>query len=113
MGSVLEIWHEYRTLGIDDPLNATLPPMELLEEASKHANIENLIIDETNSTVFLADSHMRLDVGAIAKGYATEQVTKAAIERGYTDFLFSVGGNVRAVGGKDKEKAPVCGYSKP
>lgn len=106
MGSVLEIWHEYRTLGIDDPLNATLPPMELLEEASKHANIENLIIDEANSTVFLADSHMRLDVGAIAKGYATEQVTKAAIERGYTDFLFSVGGNVRAVGGKDKEKAP-------
>ena len=106
MGSVLEIWHNYRTQGIDDPSNATLPPMELLIEANKHTNLDMLIIDEVNSTVLLADSQMRLDVGAIAKGYATERVTQAAIDRGYTDFLLSVGGNVRAAGGKDKEKAP-------
>ncbi|NLP17382.1 MAG: FAD:protein FMN transferase [Clostridiales bacterium] len=106
LGSVLEIWHDYRTQGVDDPLNAELPPMELLEEANKHTNIDMIIIDETNSTVLLKDSEMRLDVGAIAKGYATEQVVKAAIDKGYTDFLLSVGGNVRAVGGKGKEKAP-------
>ena len=106
MGSVLEIWHDYRTQGTDDPLNATLPPMELLEKANKHTNLDMLIIDEANLTVFLADSEMRLDVGAIAKGYATEQVVQQAIAKGYTDFLLSVGGNVRAVGGKGKEKAP-------
>lgn len=106
MGSVLEIWHDYRTQGIEDPLNATLPPMELLEEANKHTNLDMLIIDEINSTVLLADSQMRLDVGAIAKGYATEQVTQAAIDMGYTDFLLSVGGNVRAAGGKGKQKDP-------
>ncbi len=106
MGSVLEIWHDYRTQGIDDPLNATLPPMELLEEANKHTSLDMLIIDEPNSTVLLTDSEMRLDVGAIAKGYATERVTQAAIDKGYTDFLLSVGGNVRAVGGKGKEKEP-------
>lgn len=106
MGSVLEIWHDYREQGIDDPLNAKLPPMELLEEANEHTNIDMLIIDEANSTVFLQDSEMRLDVGAIAKGYATEQVTQAAAQKGYTDFLLSVGGNVRTVGGKGKEEAP-------
>ncbi|TAH72881.1 MAG: FAD:protein FMN transferase [Anaerolineaceae bacterium] len=106
MGSVLEIWHDYRTEGINDPLNATLPPMELLEEANKHTNLDMLIIDEANSTVLLSDSEMRLDVGAIAKGYATEQVTLHAIDKGYTDFLLSVGGNVRAVGGKGIEKTP-------
>ena len=106
MGSVLEIWHDYRTQGIDDPLNATLPPMELLVEANKHTNLDMLIIDEISATVLIADSNMSLDVGAIAKGYATEQVTKAAIVKGYTDFLLSVGGNVRAAGGKGKEKAP-------
>ncbi|NLP35537.1 MAG: FAD:protein FMN transferase, partial [Clostridiales bacterium] len=26
MGPVLEIWHDYRTAGIDDPINAMLPP---------------------------------------------------------------------------------------
>lgn len=106
MGSVLEIWHDYREQGIDDPLNSKLPPMELLEEANTHTSLDMLIIDETNSTVFLEDSEMRLDVGSIAKGYATEQVTLAAINNGYTDFLLSVGGNVRTVGGKGKEKTP-------
>jgi len=106
MGSVLEIWHEYREQGIEDPQNAKLPPMDLLIEANKHTDLNNLIIDETNSTVYLKDSEMRLDVGAIAKGYATECVVQEAIEKGYTDFLLSVGGNVRAVGGKGKEKLP-------
>lgn len=106
MGAVLEIWHDYRERGIEDPENAELPPMELLEEAKKHTDLNNLIIDEDNSTVYLKDSKMRLDVGAIAKGYATECVAQAAIAKGYTDFLLSVGGNVRAVGGKGKNKDP-------
>lgn len=106
MGSVLEIWHDYRTEGINDPTNAKLPPMDLLKEANNHTNLDNLIIDEAKSTVFLQDKDMSLDVGAIAKGYATEQVTKAAIDRGYTNLLLSIGGNVRAIGGKGKENAP-------
>ena len=35
MGSVLSIWHEYRTIGMDDPVSAELPPMEKLQEAAK------------------------------------------------------------------------------
>jgi len=104
MGAVLKIWHDYRTQGIDDPLNAKLPPMELLIEAKQHTDLNNLVIDESNSTVYLKDSKMSLDVGAIAKGYAVERVVQAAKEKGYTDFLLSVGGNVRAVGAKGKEK---------
>lgn len=106
MGAVLEIWHDYREEGIDDPGGAKLPPMVLLEEANAHTDLDMLIIDEANSTVFLNDSNMQLDVGAIAKGYATERVVQSAIEKGYTDFLLSVGGNVRSVGGKGKEKSP-------
>lgn len=106
LGAVLSIWHDYRTAGIDDPENAQLPPMDILKEANNHANLDNLIIDEENSTVFIQDPNMRLDVGAIAKGYSTERVVQDAIKKGYTDFLLSVGGNVRAVGGKGKEKAP-------
>ncbi len=100
MGSVLSIWHEYRQAGIDDPENAELPPIEALREASEHMDIEQLVIDEVNSTVFLADEHMRLDVGAIAKGYAVECVAKIVTEKGYTSALLSVGGNVKAVGTK-------------
>jgi thiamine biosynthesis lipoprotein len=51
MGSVLSIWHKYRNLGLSDPANAELPPMDKLKEASKHTNIEDLIIDAENNTV--------------------------------------------------------------
>ncbi len=96
-GAVLSIWHEYRTIGIEDPANAALPSEEELRIASEHTNIEDIVIDEEHSTVFLSDPLMRLDVGAVAKGYATEQVSKIAKERGMNSALLSVGGNVRAI----------------
>jgi len=96
-GAVLRIWHEYRTIGIEDPANAALPPEEELRIASEHTNIEDIIIDEEQSTVFLRDPFMSLDVGAVAKGYATEQVSKIAKESGMNSALLSVGGNVRAI----------------
>ena len=49
---------------------------------------------------------MLLDVGAIAKGYATEQVTLAAISRGADHLLLSVGGNVRAIGYRNDLNEP-------
>lgn len=101
MGSVLKIWHNYRETGINDPENALLPPMEDLQKAALHTDIEMVVIDENNSTVYLSDSQMSLDVGAVAKGYAVERVCRDAIARGYDSLLVSVGGNVRAVGYKE------------
>jgi thiamine biosynthesis lipoprotein len=99
-GAVLKIWHDYRNAGLDDPENAKLPPMEKLKEAQKHVSINNVIIDEESSTVFLSDPEMSLDVGAIAKGYATEQVARYFEATGTKSLLLSVGGNVRAIGNK-------------
>lgn len=99
-GSVLSIWHEYRMAGVESPLVAQLPPMELLESAALHTNIEDIIIDKEASTVFLKDPLMRLDVGAVAKGYATEQTARHFENEGIAGFLLSVGGNIRAIGGK-------------
>lgn len=100
MGSVLKIWHKYRTEGLDDEANAALPPMEQLREAAKHTDICKVIIDEKNSTVFLEDPYMSLDVGAVAKGYAVEQAAQIAMENGFDSGLISVGGNIRAIGNK-------------
>lgn len=98
MGAVLSIWHDYREAGIDDPGSAQLPPMDALEAASQHTDIDNVIVDEAASTVYLSDKDMRLDVGAVAKGYATEVVTNMLIDKGYNSVLISAGGNVRAIG---------------
>ncbi len=100
LGAVLQIWHKYREAGINDPDSAQLPPMSDLKAASEHTDINKVIIDEKASTVYLSDPKMSLDVGAVAKGYATEQVAQIAIAHGYTSALLSVGGNVRAIGDK-------------
>lgn len=105
-GSVLKLWHDYRTDGIDDPENAELPPLEMLQEASEHTDINDVIIDIENSTVFLKDPMMSLDVGAIAKGYATEQVADRLAADGLVSAILNVGGNVRAIGNNIKTDEP-------
>lgn len=101
-GSVLKIWHDYRESGTANPDRASLPPMNLLEAANKHIDINNIVIDEKNSTVYLSDPDMRLDVGAIAKGYATERIADMLEEEWPgISILLSVGGNVKAIGMKE------------
>ena len=99
MGPVLAIWHTYRDAGIDDPAGAQLPPMDDLSQANQYTDIDQVIIDEQASTVYLAQAGMRLDVGAVAKGYATEAAAGRLTEKGYDSVLISAGGNVRAIGG--------------
>ncbi len=113
MGSVLSIWHDYRTRGLDEPWAAELPPRELLLEAAKHTNIDSLIIDEEASTVWLSDPAMTLDVGAIAKGYAVEAVARSLEEQGITGYVLNVGGNVRTIGSKPDGEPWTAGIENP
>lgn len=110
MGSVLALWHQARTEGVDDPEHAALPDPEALRAAAEHTGFHLLEIDEAARTVRLTDSEARLDVGAVAKGYAVEQVCRASP----AGLLVSVGGNVRATGPKPEGNAPwVVGVQDP
>ena len=97
MGAVLQIWHDYREAGLDDPANAKLPPMDELKEAAEHMDLDKVIVDTVNNTVYLADKQMRLNVGAVAKGYDVEVVAKELIADGLLSGMISAGGNVRAI----------------
>ena len=112
MGSVLKIWHNYRENGIEEPENATLPPMDMLIEASKHTDIENLIIDEENKTVRILDEKLKLDVGAIAKGYTAEMIYDYLKEKGIDNYLLNLGGNIKTLGKSNGEKW-VAGIENP
>lgn len=98
MGAVLRIWHDYRDEGNYDPEHAELPPMEKLQEAAKHTDIDQVIVDTEKNTVYLSDEKMSLDVGAIAKGYAAEIIAQEAMEAGFTSGMISLGGNIRVLG---------------
>lgn len=109
MGSVLSLWHEARTAGLEDPDSAALPDPEALREAAAHMDFDDVVIDEEASTVWLRDPEMRLDVGAVAKGYAVGEVCKTAP----AGLLVSVGGNICATGGKPDGSAWVVGIQNP
>jgi FAD:protein FMN transferase len=98
MGPVLRIWHQYREEGREDPENAKLPPMDKLLEAAKYTDLDRVIVDVENSTVYLEDKRMSLDVGAVAKGYAAELVAREIKAEGFNSAIINAGGNIRVLG---------------
>ena len=98
MGALLHVWETYREMATKDPDGAVLPDAKVLNMAAQYMDINNVILDEQMQTVTLTDPYMRLDVGAVAKGYACEVVKDRMIEAGYDAFVISAGGNVVAVG---------------
>ncbi len=75
-----------------------LPTDSILKDKNKCTNIQNIIVDKNNKTIFLKDKCMKLNVGAIAKGYAVELISKKIIENGVDSFIISAGGNIKVIG---------------
>ena len=110
MGSVLYLWHEAREDGLNDFAGAYLPDADALTEAAQHTGWDNVVIDDEANTVTLTDPALRLDVGAIAKGWSVQRAAETAPE----GLLISVGGNVCATGPKDASGTPwVVGVQDP
>ncbi len=104
MGAVLSVWHDKREEGLQNPENAALPDIDILKEKSKHTDINNLILDTQNSTVFFADDEMLLDVGAIAKGYVADKMCEYVLENNiWQSATISLGGNLKTVGYKNND----------
>lgn len=98
LGPVLNIWHQYRREGLNNPQSAQLPSLKELEAAAKYSDARNIIIDEQGGTVYLRERGMSLDVGAVAKGYATELVARELEADGLVSGAINAGGNVRTIG---------------
>ena len=110
LGSVLYLWHEAREDGLNDIANAYLPDGDALAEAARHTSWDSVVIDEMNNTVTITDPGLRLDVGAVAKGWSVQRAAENAPE----GLLISVGGNVCATGPKDETGTPwVVGVQDP
>lgn len=113
MGSVLRIWHEAREYGAEHPESAYLPDKAALFEASKHTDIQNIVTDRSAGTVFLPDSSMSIDVGAVGKGYAAQAICSSLKSEGISGYTVSIGGNVCTLGKKPDGTQWSVGVSDP
>lgn len=111
MGSVLSLWHDAREKA--ESGDANLPSTGALEEAARHTSIDDIVIDEENSTVYLRDPHMSLDVGAVGKGYATERIAESLKARGISGYALNIGGNIRLIGTKPTGDGWKVGITNP
>lgn len=103
-GAVLRLWHDARESG-------ELPPQAMLEVAAGHCDAGDVQLQ--NGTVYFADPALKLDVGAVAKGYAIDLAAQGAENRGLTSALLNVGGSVRAIGTKPDGAAWTAGVENP
>lgn len=98
MGSLLGLWHDYREMSLDNPEKAAIPEESMLVKASAHKDIDSIVVDEKASTVFIKDLDVRIDIGAIGKGYATKIIANKLREAGLKHGILSVGGDDVLIG---------------
>jgi thiamine biosynthesis lipoprotein len=87
VGPVVQLWRAARRSG-------KMPQREELEKARALVGWEKIELDPVAQTVKLAVAGMRLDCGAIAKGYAGDCALAVLRTYGINSALFEAGGNI-------------------
>ena len=113
MGSVLRLWHDCREEASQDPEKARIPTEAELAQAVEHTDISSLEIDPENNTVRIIDPQASLDVGALAKGYATERAAERLKDAGADGYVLNIGGNIRILGHKPDGSSWTTGIKDP
>ncbi len=72
--------------------NPVVPDAEEIKSTLENVNGENLVIEDK---VYLKEG-AQLDLGGIAKGYATDETVNYLKEKGCKDFVLNLGGNIYA-----------------
>ena len=70
-------------------------------------------VDKGAQTVFLPRKGMKLDMGGIAKGYATDRAVETLKSKGVASALINAGGNVRVIGMRPDGKPWRIGVQHP
>jgi thiamine biosynthesis lipoprotein len=86
-GPVIRLWREGRASG-------RMPDDESLRAASARSGYGKLHVDRAAGTVRLDDAGMRLDVGALGKGYAASEALAVLTARGIGSALVAVSGDL-------------------
>jgi thiamine biosynthesis lipoprotein len=87
VGPLVELWRNARKTG-------RLPDASELARAKALVDYRNIELDATRRTVFLKRPGMRLDLGAIGKGYAADQMLALLQSRGIRQAMVEAGGEV-------------------
>ncbi len=89
VGPLVELWGFYRQ-------KKHFPQKSKIEEARARVGLNKVHVNQ--QSVRLKKPGMKLDFGALVKGYAVDRAAQILREHGCENFLINLGGNIRAEG---------------
>ncbi len=113
IGNLVKLWD----IGFS---GKTVPSKEKILTSLSLIDYKDIVLQEkisangnTEYSVFLKKQGMRLDLGGIAKGYATDKVVEIIKKHKIKDALIDIGGNVFAMGKNKKQQNWAVGLRNP
>lgn len=87
IGPLVQTWR----IGFHD---AKVPSKEVIDGLLKKTNPQNIILKNEERSVYLTEKGMRIDLGALAKGYIADLIIQYLKSEGVTSGLINLGGNI-------------------
>ena len=106
IGNIVELW------GIGTE-NARIPSIEEINMFLPYLDYKQLILTKDPYTAYLTSDMIKLDLGAIAKGYAGDEMARILLENGVSSALLNLGGNVVVIGKKPNNTPWSIGIQNP
>lgn len=104
IGGVVKLWN----IGFE---NAQKPDAQDIQAALLRTDYRGLQL--SGGRVFLKEAGMKLDLGAIAKGFAADEVRRMVKQGGVGSALIDIGGTITVLGARPDGKAWVIGIRDP
>ena len=99
IGPLVQTWR----IGFSD---ARRPAPEEIEQTLLKIDPQQIQLDQENYTVFLKRPGMKIDLGALAKGYSADLIATYLRGKGIKDALIDLGGNILTVGQHPVKQQP-------
>ncbi|MGL6107580.1 FAD:protein FMN transferase [Romboutsia sp.] len=98
IGPVVDLW----AIGTD---KARVPSSLEIKNILPLVNYKNILLDEKNLSIKLANPNMEIDLGGIAKGFAADKIASYLRSQEVDNAIINLGGNIYVLGNKE-DKTP-------
>lgn len=106
IGPLVKLW----SIGLPE---ANVPSEEDIKEAIKKIDYTKIKMNDSTNEVFLTEKGMMIDLGSIAKGYIADDIARILKENKVERAIIDLGGNIYAMGSKDKDHKWKIGIQNP
>lgn len=108
IGPITELWG----FNTDDPVKV-VPDKKVIDSLIKLVSFKKIQLNPIDTTVFLTEKGMKIDLGGIAKGYAVDRASKEMKKHGIRNFVVNGGGDLYVSGEKAQGQKWVVGIKHP